>query len=214
MFAVCKLVIAFLLFNHLLVNRQLVLFSDGGRDIRTCVKALFSFCPHVVVLDWFHLRKHCNESLSMALVGGKANRNMQYEVRRHLYHILWTGNVQSAVQYLRSLSPDKIKNKVRLNELVEYLLRKDEDGSVACYAIRQKLGLRISSNPVEKANDLIVASRQKGKGMSWSREGSWALAAITVMYLNNEVLNWRSKKRIKYKMYLDYGHVFNLKDAS
>ena len=34
--------------------------------------------------------------------------------------------------------------------------------------------------PVEKANDLIVARRQKGRGMQWSLEASDALAAFFV----------------------------------
>jgi hypothetical protein len=39
---------------------------------------------------------------------------------------------------------------------------------------------------VEKANDIIVAHRQKGKGMAWSADGSHALAAVTVSGMNNE----------------------------
>ena len=35
-------------------------------------------------------------------------------------------------------------------------------------ALRANLGLRNSSNPVEKANDLVVAGRQKHNGMAWS----------------------------------------------
>ena len=47
---------------------------------------------------------------------------------------------------------------------MEYLERKSEH--IACYAFRRKMGLRISSNRVEKANDLLVAKRQKDDGMS------------------------------------------------
>jgi hypothetical protein len=41
-----------------------------------------------------------------------------------------------------------------------------------CYALRKKLGLRVSSNPVEKANDLLASNKQKHQGMSWSADGS------------------------------------------
>ena len=101
-----------------------------------------------------------------------------------------------------------IKSEQKREELIAYLERKDSDGSIACYAIRRRFHLRTSSNPVEKANDLIVAARQKGKGMSWSREGSWALANVTAMYLNNEQTNWRTEKRIGFKTYREYGKVF------
>ena len=53
-----------------------------------------------------------------------------------------------------------------------------------CYALRAGLGLRNSSNPVEKTNDILVAQRQKHNGMSWSKYGSSALAAIEMVFYN------------------------------
>ena len=55
--------------------------------------------------------------------------------------------------------------------------------------MRKGLGLHNSSNTVEKENNLFVAQRQKGKGMAWSREGSAALAAVTVASQNKERVN-------------------------
>ena len=37
---------------------------------------------------------------------------------------------------------------------------------------------------MEKANDLIVARRQKGHGMHWSQETSDALGALRTLMLN------------------------------
>jgi hypothetical protein len=42
---------------------------------------------------------------------------------------------------------------------------------------------------VEKANDLLVARQQKGKGMHWSGETSDALAALRTLKQN---LEWES----------------------
>jgi hypothetical protein len=42
----------------------------------------------------------------------------------------------------------------------------------------------IGSGQVEKANDLIVARRQKGRGMQWSWDTSDALAALRTLMLN------------------------------
>jgi hypothetical protein len=212
MFEACKFVLAFLLSHDLLEQRDLVFFVDGGKDIRKCINDIFAFCPHQVVLDWFHLKKHCLESLSMALYGGRANREMQYTVRRQLFHILWTGNVEGAITYLESLDSNKVKNKSRLDEIITYLRNKDPE--IACYAVRRRLGLRLSSNRVEKANDLIVAGRQKGKGMSWSRQGSWSLAGITTMYLNHEAEGWHRNECISHQMYEGYGHFFVLKSEA
>ena len=214
MFLVCKLVLAFLLEKDLLKNRSLVFFSDGGKDIRKCVDDIFAFCPHTVVLDWFHLKKHCLELLSMTLYGGKENRSMQYEVRRRLFHILWAGNTDGAINFLSTLSSDKVRNPRKLQELIDYLKNNAARNVIACYALRRKLGLRISSNPVEKANDLIVASRQKGDSMSWSRSGSWALAAVTCMYLNHEADYFHIHHTVQPEMYTDYGIIFDLESSA
>ena len=61
---------------------------------------------------------------------------------------------------------------------------------IPCYALRHLLGLRNSSNRVEKANDLVVAQRQKHNGMSWSITGSIALAQIKALFLNHEMSRW------------------------
>jgi len=42
----------------------------------------------------------------------------------------------------------------------------------------------IGSGHVEKANDLIVARRQKNRGMQWSAETSDSLAALRTLMLN------------------------------
>ena len=57
---------------------------------------------------------------------------------------------------------------------------------IPCYALRKKLRLRNSSAIGEKMNDLIVSSRQKHSGMSWSKSGSFSLAALTAAKLNGE----------------------------
>jgi len=44
--------------------------------------------------------------------------------------------------------------------------------------------LYIGSALVEKANDIIVARRQKNKGMHWSLETSNSLAALKTLMLN------------------------------
>ena len=66
--------------------------------------------------------------------------------------------------------------------------------------MRRRLELRISSNAVEKANDLTVAKRQKHQGMSWSYHGSWHFAALTALYLNQEVDVWHKTGSLSFKM--------------
>ena len=198
MYSLCIRVLAFLLEHGLLSNRKLVIFTDGAAEIKTCVDTIFAFCCHHIVLDWFHLKKHCYELLSMILKSGKSNRNMRHNVMKCLMRILWVGNVAGAIQYLSELPSDCVKSEEKRQELIRYLQRKEP--GIACYALRAYLGLRVSSNPVEKANDLIVAKRQKHQGMSWSYHGSWHFAALTALYVNDEAETWHRSASLSFAM--------------
>lgn len=86
------------------------------------------------------------------------------------------------------LDEKHINNKYWMGQLTDYIGRKQDN--IACYAFRHKQRLRVSSNRVEKANDLLVAKRQKHDGMSWSERGSSALAVITALSVNNRLSSW------------------------
>lgn len=190
-----KLLIAFLLYNHLLEDTRLIFFSDGATSIRDDIQKYFSFREYTLILDWFHLENKCSQFLSMGVKGGKEERQT---IRKELAAILWAGNVEEAKSYIKGIHKKNIKNQKQLEELVAYLDRKSP--YIACYAIRKEFGLRNSSNLVEKDNDRVVAMRQKKKGMSWSNLGSSALAVITAADICGELDNWIYKKDIVYKM--------------
>ena len=67
-------------------------------------------------------------------------------------NILWVGNVAGAIEYLTELPSDYVKSEENRRKLIRYLQNKES--VIACCAVRRRLGLRISSNAVEKANDL------------------------------------------------------------
>lgn len=108
------------------------------------------------------------------------------------------GDVKNAVSYLESLPSTVIKNQKWLNEQINYLKRKEY--SITCYVVRAGLGLRNSSNPVEKENDMLVAQRQKHNGMSWSEHGSSAFAAIEMVYQNKYEDTWFQHGQISFVM--------------
>ena len=203
MMKLCLHVLAFLLEFNLLGGYRLVFLVDGAKDIKSSLEAVFGFRHYTVLLDWYHLRKHCAEILSMMLRAGKENRDIQYRIKRMLFRYLWCGNVKGAIAYLRSLTCDIIRNEARRKELIEYLERKEY--AIQCYAVRRYLGLTTTSNPVEKANDLTVARRQKKKSMSWSKHGSVGLASLTALYMNNEAEGWHESHTLSYEMYEKYG---------
>lgn len=180
------LVLAFLLHNGLISSTgQVIFFIDGETSLRLAIQSLFlDLLPFKIILDWFHLEKKCKERLSMGMKG-KCIRN---KVLGHITPLLWHGKVEAAITYLQGLNKGDIKNQDEIKRLIGYFERNRD--FIPCYALRQKLGLRVSSNRVEKANDLVVSSRQKHNGMSWSTSGSTGLATITSMHLNNEQANW------------------------
>lgn len=187
---VFKSILAFLLVNNLL-SRELVFLTDGAQDIRSHIQSVFQFHPYIVILDWFHLKKRCQEWLSMA-IRGKDRRNAILE---KTLRYLWVGDTAGASGYLSSLDPADIRNRKWIDELLGYFQKKGD--AITCYALRAKLGLRNSSNPVEKANDLIVAQRQKHNGMAWSPHGSGALAALQMIYLNHQSDLWFHQKELR-----------------
>ena len=92
----------------------------------------------------------------------------------------------------------KVKNEAKLTEFINYLGNKES--LMTCYSVRAYLKCKVSSNMAEKANDMLVAHRQKKKAMSWSQDGSSGMATLkgipavkvhleprTVMHHRNEI---------------------------
>ena len=176
-----RMLVAFLVANKLIIDYSLVFFADGARNIKNNIEKYFSSRQYTLILDWYHLKKKCKELISSALSGSKEQKK---DYTQCLLRMLWVDNVKEAINYLNGLDKSKVKSSHWLEELTGYLERKETQ--IVCYALRHELGLRISSNRVEKANDRLVAQRQKHSGMSWSFKGSSSLASISMIMLNNE----------------------------
>jgi hypothetical protein len=188
------IVLAFLLSNGLLSEPgSLVFFTDGARDLRSAIQDMFRFLPFKIILDWYHLEKKCKDLLSMAISGKQIKSQLLHE----LLTWLWLGKVDRAMDLLRTVKEDTIKNKKELENLINYLCR--NRSCIPCYALRKKLGLRVSSNQVEKANDVVVSNRQKHNGMSWSAEGSSSLATLTALRCNREDRQWLLNYDIRFQ---------------
>jgi hypothetical protein len=187
-------VLAFLLANGL-TNRSLIVFVDGQRSLHAALAQVLScWRSWRVILDWYHLDKRCRENLSLAL-NGRVIRN---QVLEKLLALLWNGRVDSALEYLTGLPSAQIKQAGELAKFVGYLER--QRPHIPCYSVRKKLGLRNSSNRGEKENDLVVATRQKHQGMSWSPPGSIALAALATAARNQEADRWFRTGQIEFAL--------------
>ena len=188
---------AFLLKNDLIADKHLIFMTDGASDIRKAIETYFPYlnAEKSIILDWFHLKKHCYETMSMAIRG---NKEYKHSIQAEFNRLIWIGNIDKAIHYLEQIDKARIKNQYKMTETIDYLKRKKP--FVRCYALRAELGLPNSSNPVEKDNDLNVAARQKHNGMAWSYEGSGALSKITVAFRNGEIEEWLRNRAIPFSM--------------
>jgi hypothetical protein len=178
-----RLLLGFLCANDLL-GRTLVFFADGARNLNAAISAMFGHANVKIILDWYHLRKKMEETLSRIC----NNRTYRNEMLQKAMPTLWRGDVDAAVALLKLMDAGMVKDRGAQDYLIGYLER--VRATIPNYMLRAALGLRNSSNRGEKANDLVVANRQKHNGMSWSDAGSAALASISAVLYNNELDNW------------------------
>lgn len=159
---------------------RLLVLADGARWIRSWVLSLTERRSATsLLLDWFHLCKRCREWASMFSRG----RDAKKALLRTVFHALWRGEVEAALARLEGYRGEA-RNEEWLDKLISYL--EERRSLIPDYGERRRSCQYIGSGQVEKANDQIVAQRQKGAGMRWSLGTSDALAALRTLVLNDE----------------------------
>ena len=157
---------------------RLLLLSDGARWIRTFFTEQLSTLPGAQhLLDWYHLEQKCRDLASRICRDKEAKRIFL----RRVYRRLWAGQVDAAVRWLEGYRP-QARNQAVLDELIGYLQARA--AWIPNYRERRRARQYIGSGQVEKANDRLVARRQKRKGMAWSLASSDSLAALRTLVLN------------------------------
>ncbi len=161
------------------VLNSLLLIADGARWIRSFfTDTLAAVSDKTMIFDWHHLKQKCYD-LSSRICKGKAAKA---QFLRRLYRRLWHGDVVGAIEVVEAERPES-KNAANLDELITYLQARQ--AWIPNYCQRRIDRQYIGSAHVEKANDLIMARRQKNRGMQWSAATSDALAALRTLMLNN-----------------------------
>jgi len=155
---------------------SLLLIADGARWIRSFfTETLAALTNKTMLLDWQHLRQKCYD-LSSRICRGKVAKA---QFLRRLYRRLWHGDVAGAIAVLEAERPST-KNEAKVDELMAYLqARQAWIPNYRQHRIERKY---IGSGHVEKANDLIVARRQKNRGMQWSEAS--ATRSTEIMWNN------------------------------
>jgi len=160
---------------------KITIVGDGARWIREGLYGELAGLGDEVtlVLDWYHLRKKVGELLSM-VCNRKKHRNA---IMDEIQPLLWNGKVDETIDRLRVLLPEP-RNPERFEELLSYLEARKP--AIKDYNVRRINREYNGNGVVEKANDILVARRQKGAGMSWSIQGSDTLCALTTLWHNGE----------------------------
>ncbi len=151
---------------------KMVAITDGATSIRNDLHQFIS--PDIcIILDWYHLQKKVSSLMSMI----SPNKEDKQQHIKDINSALWKGNTNEAIAFLDAIKP---RNKEKKDELLGYLSRHQSE--IIDYGRRQKVGKSIGSGRGEKANDTLIANRQKKKGMAWSEKGSKTLAILAAKY--------------------------------
>lgn len=169
-------------------KRRLLFLADGARWIREWFEGL-RLEGKAMLLCWYHLVKRTQQLLSLACRGRQHRREVEGPVLHHLWH----GRLDEALKLLRQARGQMTKPEA-LDELVGYLEARRP--YLADYAARQRAGLWIASNRVEKLNDLAISARCKHQGMAWTAEGVEALARLQVARRNGELDHFRRRAEL------------------
>lgn len=153
----------------------IVAITDGARSIRLSLQSIFGLAV-CIILDWYHLQLKIKTLMSM-IAHNKADKEAYI---KDLKALLWVGDVEQTLIYLDTM--DKVRNKTKHQELRDYLAKHQHE--IINYGLRKAAHKTIGSGRGEKANDIVVAHRQKKKGMAWSRAGSFALAIVKANRIN------------------------------
>jgi hypothetical protein len=166
-------------------TRRLLVLADGARWIREWFEGL-GVAGGTMIVCWWHLAKRVGQDLSRACRGREHRRAVESAVLKALWH----GRVDDALEVLRSRSGE-MKNGEALEELIGYLEARRP--YLPDYEARQRAGLWIASNRVEKFNDWSVSARCKHQGMEWTEAGVVSLAVLEAARRNGELPTWRAK---------------------
>ena len=146
-----------------------VAITDGARNLKKETKEVFGEeVSHI--LDWYHLEAKVFQLLTQIA----ANKQVKEKTQELIINQLWKGESEKAIKHLEEIAA---RSRVKRDELKGYL-EKNKD-YIINYEKRKEAKKVIGSGRMEKQNDVLVASRQKRKGMAWSKSGSRNLAIVT-----------------------------------
>jgi hypothetical protein len=169
-------------------TRRVLVLADGASWIRAWFEGL-GLAGKAMIVCWYHVTKRCYEDLS----GAGFAKPRREAIRRHLLGLLWEGQVEAALAWLRDCR-DEARKPDWIDGLIGYLEKRRP--YLPNYKARKGAGLWIASTRVEKFNDWSVSQRCKWRGMCWTSPGVVGLAVLEAARRNGELDAWRRDREL------------------
>jgi hypothetical protein len=159
--------------------KEVVYLGDGAPWIRT--EHHRHFGRAIFIIDWFHASEHiwqCGKILF-----GEGTKATERWVRKRL-DWLWDGWTKKLIDDLKEqYNKRRGSKREAVKGLLRYICTNQEQMR---YDVFRAKGYKIGSGAVEGACKYVVGKRLKQSGMIWSRQGSSAVLALRINWLNDK----------------------------
>jgi len=171
--------------------RHVVLLADGAQWIKT--QQARHFPQATCILDWAHLWREVRHAIAVAARAkplSVGERDYQFSLHRSW---LWYGQVDQAVQGLRSLATGLPAEALEaITKAITYL--EHQRPWIGSYEHWRKLGYPVGSGMIERAVALVINRRMKKRGMRWCRHNATAVVALRTDLRNSD---WILPQRLR-----------------
>lgn len=163
--------------------RPVVVIADGAAWIKT--EQAKHFPQATCILDWAHLWREVRRALRAA-ARGKALSAQELAYQGSLHKSwLWHGEVEKAVQGLRTLAVGVSDEfLVALQKAITYL--ENQRPWINSYEHWRKQGYPVGSGMIERTVEIVINRRMKKRGMRWCRANATAVVALRADLLNDD----------------------------
>jgi transposase-like protein len=172
-------------------SRPVVVIADGAHWIK---KEQGQHFPQATcILDWAHLWREVRSAIVVAArAKALSPRERDYQLYLHRSW-LWHGEVDQAVQGLRTLGQGlDAEAHEALTKALTYL--EHQRPWIGSYEHWRKQGYPVGSGMIERAVAVVINRRMKKRGMRWKRVNGTAVVALRTDVLNED---WITPQRLR-----------------